>query len=431
MYTDIETLYKVFLNSTSVFTDSRCIVDKGMFFALKGDIFDGSCFIEEVLSKGAYVAVTDNIYFVSSFPKRIFYVRDVIYTLQQLATYHRRQWNLPIIAIAGSNGKTTTKELIAAMLSKRYKTLFNQGNLNNHIGLPLTILKICKSHQIAVIEMGANHPGEITTLCRITKPNYGYITNFGSAHLEGFKSKNGVIRAKSELYDYLRLHRKEAFVYADDPIQIQKSQGILRYLFSKNEDIGGVCIKLLGDTNQGICLSFKKISIQSHLMGIYNFVNLSAAITIANHFKVSDQEIKIALENYYPDNNRSEYFKKGSLYVFLDAYNANPSSMEAVISHFEHLKGIKHVILGDMLELGSYSVQEQRKIVKRLQNTDIANFFLIGPYFSEVKIQEDRIRYFSHRQELEKFLKIHPIRAGHVLIKGSRKLALEKLVSFL
>ncbi|WP_103327050.1 UDP-N-acetylmuramoyl-tripeptide--D-alanyl-D-alanine ligase [Bacteroidetes bacterium endosymbiont of Geopemphigus sp.] len=430
MYTDTEALYEVFLESTSVFTDSRCIVDKGLFFALRGDRFDGNHFTEEALAKGAHAVVTDDIHFVSHFPERVFYVKDTVCALQQLAAYHRSRLDLPVIAITGSNGKTTTKELIARVLSKKYKTLFTQGNLNNHIGLPLTLLKLCKAHKIAVIEMGANHLGEIAMLSHIARPDYGYITNFGSAHLEGFGGREGVIRAKSELYDYLRLHKKTAFVYADDPLQMQKSQGISRYFFSKNENMG-ICVKLLTDNSQGVYLSFKKTPIQSHLTGVYNFINLSAAIAIADRFKVSAQEIKMALESYYPDNNRSQYFKKGSLHVFLDAYNANPSSMEAAIAHFERLKGTKTAILGDMLELGVYSTQAHLQIVKRLQNTDISQFFLIGPNFSKVKIQEDRIRYFPHRQVLENFLKIHPIPTDHLLIKGSRKLALEKLVPLL
>ena len=325
-----------------------------MFFCLKGDKFDANTFAKEALEKGAaFVIIDDSDYYIN---EQTILVEDTLITLQELAQFHRLFLKLPIIALTGSNGKTTTKELINAVLSEKYKVKATIGNLNNHIGVPLTLLSFDKTTEIGIVEMGANHQKEIEFLCQIAQPDYGYITNFGKAHLEGFGGVEGVIKGKSEMYDYLRGNNKMVFVNVDDSIQNEKSTNIKRFSFSLNNSTADVKISTI-EANPMVKIIFNNQTVQSHLIGIYNANNINAAITIGNYFKVSDELIKEAIENYIPENNRSQLILKNGNEIILDAYNANPSSMAAAIANFIQLeKKNKIAILGDMFELGEESL---------------------------------------------------------------------------
>ena len=331
----IEQLYQLFIQNYLVDTDTRNIRKGSIFFALKGDNFNGNKFVKKALTNGASYAVIYEVEYNNQ-PKTIL-VNNVLETLQKLAQYHRNQLKIPIIALTGSNGKTTTKELINCVLSKKYKTTATIGNLNNHIGVPLTLLAIQPTTEIGIIEMGANHIKEIDFLCNIAKPNFGLITNFGKAHLEGFGSVDGVIKGKSELYDFLRATKNVAFINTDDPIQMKQSQGIKTITFNNNK------IKYI-EANPFVKVQFNDIIIQSKLIGKYNYNNIAAAITIGDYFNVSLNDIKDAIENYEPINNRSQIITKDSLKIILDAYNANPSSMKVALENFNELKDKQKIV---------------------------------------------------------------------------------------
>ena len=374
--TTIANLHSLFLECSSVSTDTRKIEKNSLFVALKGDNFDANTFAKEALEKGAKYVVIDNpTYLIDN---RTLLVKDSLIALQELAKYHRTFLGLPIIALTGSNGKTTTKELIHAVLSKKYNTLATIGNLNNHIGVPLTLLRFTKETEIGIVEMGANHQKEIEFLCKIAQPDYGYITNFGKAHLEGFGGVEGVIKGKSEMYDYLKGNNKMVFVNVDDSIQKEKFTNIKRFSFSLNDSTADVKISTI-EANPMVKIIFNNQTIQSHLIGIYNANNINAAITIGNYFKVSDELIKEAIENYIPENNRSQLILKNGNEIILDAYNANPSSMAAAIANFIQLeKKNKIAILGDMFELGEESHNEHEKIVDLLINETSITIYFIG-----------------------------------------------------
>ena len=427
--TTIANLHSLFLECSSVSTDTRKIEKNSLFVALKGDNFDANTFAKEALEKGAKYVVIDNpTYLIDN---RTLLVKDSLIALQELAKYHRTFLGLPIIALTGSNGKTTTKELIHAVLSKKYNTLATIGNLNNHIGVPLTLLRFTKETEIGIVEMGANHQKEIEFLCKIAQPDYGYITNFGKAHLEGFGGVEGVIKGKSEMYDYLRDNNKIVFVNVDDSIQKEKSTNIKRFSFSLNDSTADVKISTI-EANPMVKIIFNNQTIQSHLIGIYNANNINAAITIGNYFKVSDELIKEAIENYIPENNRSQLILKNGNEIILDAYNANPSSMAAAIANFIQLeKKNKIAILGDMFELGEESHNEHEKIVDLLINETSISTYFIGKDFYANQTSNTHLKFFENFENFAAFLKTNLPNNNLLLIKGSRGMALEKTLDLI
>ncbi|WP_408024987.1 UDP-N-acetylmuramoyl-tripeptide--D-alanyl-D-alanine ligase [Tenacibaculum sediminilitoris] len=413
----IEDLYQLYLTHGLVDTDTRNIRNNTLFFALKGQNFNGNKFAEEAIAKGASYAIVDEAVYKTS--KKIILVKDVLKTFQKLANYHRNQLKVPIIALTGSNGKTTTKELINAVLSTRYNTKATSGNLNNHIGVPLTLLSMDKNTEVGVVEMGANHAKEIALLSKIVNPDYGYITNFGSAHLEGFGSLEGVVKAKSELYDFLKKHHKKVFVNPNDEKQIARTKDITRITFEKS-------IKFV-EASPFVKLSYKNEKILSNLIGDYNYSNISAAITIGNYFDVSKEDIKKAIEDYFPSNNRSQVINTVTNKIVLDAYNANPTSMKAAIETFNKLEANhKAIILGDMFELGKYSSEEHQNIVDILEKSEFNTIFLVGDNFFKTEAI-NAIKYKTF-EDLEKHLKNNQIINSTILIKGSRGMALERVV---
>lgn len=423
---DIKSLYTLFLDSNSICTDTRKLNLKDIFFALKGDNFNGNEYAKQAIEKGAKYAVIDDSNFKS---EHTILVDDALLTLQKLATFHRKELNIPIIALTGSNGKTTTKELINEVLSKKYITTATKGNLNNHIGVPLTLLSMTKETEIGIVEMGANHLNEIELLCNIALPDYGYITNFGKAHLEGFGSIEGVIKGKSELYDFLKSNDKTIFVNEDDSIQVEKTRGSNIYSFSEKSRSSDLNIKLI-ETNPFVKLAYNNTEIQSQLVGSYNYKNISAAITIGHYFKVDDEEIKTAIENYSPVNNRSQIINKGTNKIILDAYNANPTSMEAALKSFEKLKDkYKIAFLGDMFELGKNSLIEHQNIIELINNLNIDEAFVVGSNFHQT--ESKKVKKFESFMDLKDFLNNKTIQNSTLLIKGSRGMAMERILDLL
>ena len=424
--TTINKLHSLFINCSSVSTDTRKIEPNCIFFALRGDNFDANTFTKEALEKGAKYVVIDNpTYLIDN---RTLLVKDSLIALQELAKHHRTFLGLPIIALTGSNGKTTTKELIHAVLSKKYNTLATIGNLNNHIGVPLTLLRFTKETEIGIVEMGANHQKEIEFLCQIAQPDYGYITNFGKAHLEGFGGVEGVIKGKSEMYDYLRGNNKTVFVNVDDSIQKEKTATVKRFSFAVNMPKSDVKITAV-EANPMVKITYNNLLINSHLIGIYNANNINAAITIGNYFKVSDEQIKEAIENYIPENNRSQLIQKGDNEIILDAYNANPSSMTAAITNFIQLeKENKIAILGDMFELGKESLSEHKKIVELLENQKSIQTYFIGKDFYSNQINSNHLHFFEDFNSFSKFIEANKPTNSLLIIKGSRGMALERIL---
>lgn len=425
----IQALHNLFLTCSSLTTDTRKIEFNSIFFALKGDRFDANTFAKEALAKGAsYVVIDNNDYFID---ERTILVNDTLKTLQELAQFHRNYLNLPIIALTGSNGKTTTKELINAVLSEKYNVKSTIGNLNNHIGVPLTLLSFDKTTEIGIVEMGANHQKEIEFLCEIAQPDYGYITNFGKAHLEGFGGFEGVIKGKSEMYHFLKKENKKVFVNLDDRIQVDKSNAISSYTFSTKTTAADVFINNI-QANPFVSVEYNKHIIQSQLVGIYNANNINAAITIGHYFKISDELIKKAIENYNPTNNRSQLSKKGTNQLILDAYNANPSSMAVALENFSQIEEPNKIaFLGDMFELGEESYKEHKSIVDSLKNESEIDFYFVGVEFYKSKIQQDNFKFFATFEDLRKELAETKFDNKYILIKGSRGMALERIVELL
>ncbi|AGD98011.1 UDP-N-acetylmuramoylalanyl-D-glutamyl-2,6-diaminopimelate--D-alanyl-D-alanine ligase [Blattabacterium sp. (Blatta orientalis) str. Tarazona] len=431
----IQDLYRLYTISSGIEINSKKVKNGSIFFALKGKNFDGNQFAHEAISNGAMIAIVDNIKY--SFPhKNIFFVKNALSSLQELALYHRLQLNrVPIIAITGSNGKTTTKELTTAILSKKYEVVHStEKNFNNHIGIPLTLLSMPKNTQISVVEIGANQEKEIQKMCSIIHPNYGYITNFGKAHLEGFKNIKGVIRGKLELYNFFKKNKKKVFVNGDDPIQLIHSLGIERYIFSErvNSDVNVPIKYFWNKTDLKSVLCIKDMQIVSSLVGSYNLYNIASAITIGNYFKVPLKKIKKAVEGYIPNNYRSQILEKENVKIIVDCYNANPSSMIETLTFFNKIQGNKIAILGDMLELGSFSKKEHAKIISFLEKSNINAIFLIGEIFSNTnRNSSNRIRIFSHKNIFIQWIKSNSLKADYILIKGSRKNSLESLIHFI
>jgi UDP-N-acetylmuramoyl-tripeptide--D-alanyl-D-alanine ligase len=419
-----EELYQYFLSCTSISTDTRKIAPGSLFVALKGENFDANTFAEEALAKGARYVIIDNAAFKTN--DNMLLVNNSLEALQQLANHHRKELGLPVIALTGSNGKTTTKELINAVLSKKYKTAATVGNLNNHIGVPLTLLSFTNETEIGIVEMGANHQKEIEMLCRIAQPNFGYITNFGKAHLEGFGGVEGVIKGKSELYDYLATNIKTAFVNLDDDIQKEKTKDLPRYTFAYNSYNCDVRIENI-EADPMVRITYNDTTIQSNLIGIYNAANISAAITIGHYFKVSDAKIKEAIEGYIPSNNRSQMMDKNGNNIILDAYNANPSSMMAAIDNFSRLNAPnKLAILGDMFELGHESPEEHQRIINMVAKLPQITTYFIGKDFFAARTEEAHLHFYRDFDSFkEAFVAARPSGAT-ILIKGSRGMALER-----
>jgi UDP-N-acetylmuramoyl-tripeptide--D-alanyl-D-alanine ligase len=421
---EMKNIYSKFLECTSVSTDTRKIEHNSLFIALKGENFDANTFAKQALEKGAkYVIIDNESYFIDA---RTIVVKDTLQTLQELAKYHRRQLNIPIIGLTGSNGKTTTKELINAVLSEKYRTIATIGNLNNHIGVPLTLLRQTNETEIGIIEMGANHQKEIELLCSIAEPDFGYITNFGKAHLEGFGGIEGVIKGKSEMYTYLKSNNKTVFVNLDDAIQKEKTHEINRFTFSVNEPKTDVHI-LSVEANPMVKITLNEETMQSNLIGLYNANNINAAITIGKYFKVDINAIKNAIEKYIPENNRSQMIQKNSNEIILDAYNANPSSMsEALKNFFQLKKEPKTAILGDMFELGDESFNEHQKIITICFDKDTIDFYFIGKHFYQSEKKVNHLHFFEDFDSFQNHLQSKKISNNLILIKGSRGMALER-----
>lgn len=422
---NIEEIYKIYRQYPSIQTDSRKIEKDDIFFALKGPNFNGNQFAEQALNAGAAYVVADE--FVGVEDERIIHVNDVLKTLQQVAKFHREQFSIPFIAITGSNGKTTTKELLHAVLSTTYKTYTTKGNLNNHIGIPLTILKIKGDAEIAVIEMGANHQHEIEGYCQYAEPTHGLITNIGKAHLEGFGGEEGVKKGKGELFDYLKKNNGTIFVNTDDVAVFDLSKPISNLIFygSKSEDANGIIVQ--NDPFIEIKIEDKNpFTIQTNLVGSYNLANVLAAVCVGKYFKIDVAKIKNAIENYYPSNSRSQLIRKDSNSIILDAYNANPGSMKAAIENFAKMKGDKKILLlGSMMELGTGSRKEHEAIISLIGQHTWNAVVLVGKNFNEIK---NNFINFENAEQAKGWLKDQKFENAQLLIKGSRSMQMEKVL---
>ncbi|MDR1581988.1 MAG: UDP-N-acetylmuramoyl-tripeptide--D-alanyl-D-alanine ligase [Prevotellaceae bacterium] len=427
---NIKELYKTWRDYPIICTNSRNIIPYSIFFALKGENFDGNQFVKQSLDGGCAFAVSDNV--DNKGIEGCIIVEDVLKTLQDLAEYCRMQFNIPILAITGTNGKTTTKELVNSVLSKKYKTVCTTGNLNNHIGMPLTLLNISESTEIAIVEMGANHLGEIDTLCQIAHPKLGLITNIGKAHLEGFGSEEGIRKTKGELYDYLEKNEGVIFYNSDDEtlkIMAEKMQKTTLVKYGKT-----IMDAKIDEDNSllGFSTVEPNLTVKTSLVGEYNLNNVLAAIAVGKYFDVSDADIAAAITEYKPTANRSQLVKTSANTVIMDAYNANPSSMAAAINNFAKLEDDnKLLILGDMLELGDNSLAEHKQVTDLIKNCGLwkkGKVILIGNIFS--KLNEDAI-YFPLKSEAEEYCRNQNITSHLILVKGSRGIGLETLLKYL
>lgn len=417
--------YPLFLQCEKVTIDSRKIEKNDIFFAFSGETFNAATLAEDAIIKGALAVIVEQKQF-ENVEKNIFYVSSTLDFLQELATYHRDKLNIPIIALTGSNGKTTTKEIIHAVLSQKYKVQYTYGNLNNHIGVPLTLLSIRDDHEMAVVEMGANHQKEIEMLCDIAKPNFGYITNFGKAHLEGFGGVEGVIKGKSELYDYLKDHGQTILVNENDPIQVEKTVN-----YSPKIAFGSASSNYqFEEFSEGnlVGLIFNGQQALSNLTGNYNFTNLCAAASLGFYFNLNFNEIKSAIENYMPTNMRSQVLKKDGKTFVLDTYNANPSSMAESLKNFSTFKGTKTIVIGDMLELGEESEKEHNSILELAKSLNFDEVITVGQHFRTSNKEE---KAFINGKELSEYLKTHQLKSENILLKGSRGIALEQILEFI
>lgn len=424
---EISKIHELFLKGKGVSTDTRKIEKGTLFFALKGENFNGNKFALQAIEKGADLVVADEIFEPHG---KIVQVENVLETLQELATFHRNHLNIPIIALTGSNGKTTTKELVNAVLSKKFNTTATQGNLNNHIGVPLTLLSMNENTQIGIVEMGANHPKEIANLCEIALPDYGYITNFGKAHLEGFGGIEGVIKAKSELYDFLKKHKKTIFVNSDDKLQIKQSKGAKTFQIGENKN-ADCQVKFL-NADPFVKMEYHKKPVNSQLIGKYNAKNIAAAIGMGQYFEVSPKKIVEAIEAYVPQNNRSQIIEQRGNKIIMDAYNANPTSMLAALESFDSLPGKNKVlILGDMFELGENSLAEHQAIVDQIESLDFDIVYLCGKDFHRTKSGSVKIQHFEDFETLKNAVQRSKFSEKLILIKASRGMALERVLEYL
>ena len=426
----IDDIHSLFSKSSGISTDTRTIKKNNIFFCLKGEKFDGNVFIDQAFNLGASFVIYDKKE-LNYKSEKAFKVRNALETLQALAKHHRSKFNIPVIGLTGSNGKTTSKELINSVLSQKFKITFTSNNFNNHIGVPLTILEINSKTDLAIIEMGANHLGEIDLLCDIADPNIGYITNFGKAHLEGFGGIEGVIKGKSELYEYIRESKGVILVNNDDRIQREKSKGIKSFSFGKSKKSN--CLIFNTTSNKGLCearLNDKKIV--SNLHGEYNFENINASIAMGIHFGLSFEQIENGIKNYIPKNNRSEMIKTKKNLLFVDSYNANPTSMKLSIQSFMKFKKVEKIlILGDMHEIGKTSLIEHERILNSVKNNKDLKIFLVGRIFNQLKFNSGRIYFFNEIDELIEYFKKKLVTGHTIFLKGSRKINLEKLIPIL
>ena len=422
----IKDLYKLFLESSGVSTDSRNLKPGSIFFALKGENFDGNDFAAEAIQKGCELAVVDRPDIEGS--DHIVRVGSSIETLQNLAAFHRKQKNIIMLAITGSNGKTTTKELVSAVMAKRYRVLHTTGNLNNHIGVPLTLLDI-KDQEFGIVEMGANHPGEIALLSKIIAPDFGLITNIGKAHLEGFKTIEGVLEAKGELYDYLVKNGRKAFLNMNDDLLFHTADRMrLDFIPYNDKNIYGEIIAVFPLLECKIYIEGRGHQVNTRLVGAYNLENIIPAVAIGKYFNIPEREIFDAIESYVPEMQRSQLIEGKRNRIILDAYNANPTSMRKSISDFIHYtSGPKMFILGDMLELGEYEHQEHLDLVGWLENRKLENVILVGDAFMKTQKKFPGYRYFKNVLSCISYLEDENFSGYHILIKGSRKMALESI----
>ena len=423
---EIGQLYSIYQEHSSVQTDTRNLNNGDLFFALKGSNFNGNEFAKQAIDAGASYAIIDQDEF--EIQGKTIFVKNVLDTLQGLAKYHRQQFKIPFLAITGSNGKTTTKELIHAVLSTQYKTYTTEGNLNNHIGVPLTILKIKDDAEMAVIEMGANHIGEIASYCKIALPHHGLITNCGKAHLEGFGSEEGVRKGKGELFDHLREHNGMVFLMKDYDYLQEMSKGISQ-LFTygtKDADVEGRVLQNEPFLEISIHTGANLPSIKTQLVGEYNFPNVVAAVAVGKYFKVQDEKIKKAIENYVPSNSRSQLIKKGSTTIILDAYNANPSSMKLAIENFAKMNASNKVLLlGAMAELGDQSLKEHQSILNLILQYKWKNVVLVGGDF--MKINHPFLK-FENAEQAKQWFHQQNFDNCSLIIKGSRSIQMEKVL---
>ncbi len=419
----IEALHALFLEHPTICTDTRKVTKNCLFFALKGPNFNGNAFAQEALDKGAAIAIIDEEEFKTS--DKFVLCDDVLETLQQLATYHRKQCKAKIISLTGSNGKTTTKELINAVISKKYKTVATQGNLNNHIGVPLTLLSIKADTEMAIVEMGANHVGEIEMLCNIAQPDFGYITNFGKAHLEGFGGVEGVIKGKSELYICIMANGGHLFFNADDAIQKEKLSHYTKKIGFSASDHQYYNIEFL-EANPFVTLKVEETTMATQLIGKYNFPNCCAAIVMGKYFNVPLEDMKMAIESYQPQNNRSQILEKNGFNIILDAHNANPTSMKAALENFSLMDAEhKTLIIGDMFELGVTAEEEHQAIADLAKELNFQDVYLVGKNFFGTQTD---LYQFETFDALKAHLEDQPLKKGTLLIKGSRGMALERVL---
>lgn len=424
----IESLYQNFLESGKVSTDTRQITSGAIFFALKGPNFNANLLADEALDKGASFVVIDEEKYKKD--DRYILVDNVLKTLQQLAHHHRKQLSIPIIGLTGSNGKTTTKELIDAVLSRKYKTQATKGNLNNHIGVPLTLLSITEDHEIAIVEMGANHQKEIEALSAIVDPTHGLITNIGKAHLEGFGGIEGVKKGKSELYKHLQANGGTVFINSNNPILMSMESWFEQPIFYPNSGDYYHCSLVEASPVLKIRTETSEI-IATRLVGGYNFENIATALCIGKFFKVPAREAANAIETYDPQNNRSQLIKKGATTIIMDAYNANPNSMEGALENLKSVAGPKWVVLGDMKELGDDSYKEHVALGQRLHGMDLEAIFLLGPEMRAAFDSCPNAQYFEDKSRLKEALKSVNSEGKTVLLKGSRSMGLEEVIDAL
>jgi UDP-N-acetylmuramoyl-tripeptide--D-alanyl-D-alanine ligase len=426
---EIQKLYRLFLKNPIITTDTRKIEKGAIFFALTGESFDGNKYAQDAIKKGCSYAIIDDKDVPLS--DRLILVDNVLNTLQELASFHRKQLNIPIIAITGTNGKTTTKELIASVLKTIYNVSFTQGNLNNHIGVPLTLLSMTESTEIGVVEMGANHVGEIKELCKIADPNYGIITNIGKAHIDGFGSYENIIKAKKELYDYLKENDRKVFVNEGNDLLSK----LVNELELDNVSYNHPKTKVKGESLSTNKFLKAKVNIndadhyvETQLIGSYNLENVLAAICVGHYFKVPDDKIIKSIKEYVPQNNRSQFVKTQSNNLIVDCYNANPTSVKAALENFISLDlSNKCVILGDMLELGKVSEEEHRMVVDFVIKQDFKHIVLVGDIYFLIDVPIN-IKQFKTVEELNNWICLNKIHESNVLIKGSRGIQLERVI---
>lgn len=432
----LEQIYQHYIKSHTISTDSRNITEGCVFVALKGERFDGNDFAYQVASENVASCVIADRKDLPSH-ERIFIVDDSLAALQELARLHREKCNIPVIGITGTNGKTTTKELVAAVLSEKKRIIYTQGNFNNHLGVPLTLLRIKPETEMAIVEMGANHPGEIAQLCNIAKPDYGIVTNIGRAHIEGFGSYEGIIKTKNELYEYIKengtIQKSKAFVNSNNELLVKLTKEMDCVYYGSTDDCNTYENIAVGSkaasSSPYLVVNWDGIEIKTNLVGDYNLENVMAAIAVGSYFNIEKELIVKALENYLPSNNRSQYIKSSKNEIVMDAYNANPTSMAASIRNFRNISnGNSLLILGDMKELGNESEKEHRIIIDIIDELKFEDVILVGDEFKKVNT---KFLSFSNIDDLIKHIDMNSISGKNILVKGSHSIHLERLINIL